>query len=187
MLWYTLHFNRNAARLLLWSNQTALTLGQLLQQEGHGARFRDAYLLPMAAPIWSSSPSDILQLPAAPFLRFCLNHSLLQVNGRPQWRTVAGGAGHYVHKIAAMLPDVRLHTLVYCVLRGAGSMQVWSCGARAVGREAFRVRELLAEPAAGIAVRGTGDRDVQSAHPAGRPCSYKRYNALPTTRNFCDE
>lgn len=131
MLWDILHFNRNAERFLQWSKQTALTLGQLLQQEGYGARFRDAYLLPMAAAIWSSSPSDILQFPAATFLRFCLNHGLLQVNDRPQWRTVAGGARHYVHKIAATLPDIRLNTPVHSVRRSAGRMQVWSNGAGA--------------------------------------------------------
>ena len=91
--------------------------------------------------IWSSSPSDILQLPAATFLRFYLNYGLLQVNGRPQWRTVAGGTGHYVHKIAATLPDVHLHTPVYCVRHSAGSMQVWSCGAHAQsdGKHSVRV------------------------------------------------
>ena len=131
MLWDILHFNRNAERFLQCSNQTVLTLGQLLQQEGYGARFRDAYLLPMAAAIWSSSPSDILQFPAATFLRFCLNHGLLQVNDRPQWRTVAGGARHYVDKIAAMLPDIRLNTPVVSVRRSAGRMQVWSNSAGA--------------------------------------------------------
>lgn len=129
MLWDILHFNRNAQRFLQRSNQTALTLGQLLEQEGYGARFRDAYLLPMAAAIWSSSPRDILRFPAATFLRFCLNHALLQVNDRPQWRTVAGGARNYVHKIAATLPDVRLNTPICSVRRGGGGMQVWSEGA----------------------------------------------------------
>ncbi|MGK5019466.1 NAD(P)/FAD-dependent oxidoreductase [Janthinobacterium sp. LB2P10] len=131
MLWDILHFNRNAERFLQSAIQTALTLGQLLQQEGYGARFRDAYLLPMAAAIWSSSPRDILQFPAATFLRFCLNHGLLQVNGRPQWRTVAGGARNYVDKIAATLPDVRLNTPVLGVRRSAGSMQVCSSSADA--------------------------------------------------------
>lgn len=124
MLWDILHFNRNAERFLELSNQTGLTLGQLLQQQGYGARFRDAYLLPMAAAIWSSSPNDILQFPAATFLRFCLNHALLQVNDRPQWRTVAGGARNYVERIAAVLPDVRLRTPVHSVRRRDGRLEV---------------------------------------------------------------
>jgi predicted NAD/FAD-binding protein len=57
----------------------------------------------MAAAIWSSSPSDILDFPAATFLRFCINHGLLQVNDRPRWRTVRGGSREYVRRIAATL------------------------------------------------------------------------------------
>ena len=63
MMWDILQFNRNAERFLQWSNQSARTLGQLLQQEGYGERFRDVYLLPIAAAIWSTSPSDILGFP----------------------------------------------------------------------------------------------------------------------------
>ncbi|HJV01146.1 MAG TPA: FAD-dependent oxidoreductase [Burkholderiaceae bacterium] len=131
MLWDILHFNRNAERFLQLAEQAGLTLGQLLQQQGYGERFRDAYLLPMAAAIWSSSPNDILRFPAATFLRFCLNHALLQISDRPQWRTVAGGARQYVDKIAATLPDVRLRTPVQAVRRDADGVRVISGGADA--------------------------------------------------------
>ena len=133
MLWDILHFNRHAERFLQQSSQTGLTLEQLLQQQGYGASFRDAYLLPMAAAIWSSTPNDILQFPAATFLRFCLNHALLQVSNRPQWRTVAGGARQYVERIAATLPDCRLQAPVQAVTRDAGNLVVRS----AAGAETF--------------------------------------------------
>jgi predicted NAD/FAD-binding protein len=100
-----LHFNRHADAYLAQCLQTPVTLGALLRQHGYGERFREAYMLPMAAAIWSSSPRDILDFPAATFLRFCLNHGLLQVNDRPQWRTVAGGSRNYVAKMAATLPE----------------------------------------------------------------------------------
>ncbi|MYN45879.1 FAD-dependent oxidoreductase [Pseudoduganella sp. FT93W] len=119
-----LHFNGNARRFLAAAEQQPLTLGQLLARHGYGHTFRDAYLLPMAAAIWSSSPSDILQFPATTFLRFCLNHALLQVNDRPQWRTVQGGARNYVRKIAATLPDCRLNSPVLQVRRHAGGVSV---------------------------------------------------------------
>jgi len=119
-----LHFNRHATRFLASAEQRPTTLGQLLAENGYGASFRDAYLLPMAAAIWSSSPSDILQFPATTFLRFCLNHALLQVNNRPQWRTVQGGARNYVHKIAATLPDCRLNSPVRQVRRHAEGVTV---------------------------------------------------------------
>ena len=133
MLRDILHFNGHAPRFLELADATGLTLGQLLQREGYGTRFRDAYLLPMAAAIWSSSPNDILRFPAATFLRFCLNHRLLQVSKRPQWRTVAGGARQYVDKIAATLPDCRLRSAVRSVRREGGAVLVTS----AAGTERF--------------------------------------------------
>ena len=115
MLADILRFNR-CANDYLEGYRTA-TLGELLKSEGFGKRFCDDYLLPMAAAIWSSPSGDILQYPAATFIRFCLNHALLQVNDRPQWQTVTNGAREYVRKIAATLPDIRLRCPVEAVLR----------------------------------------------------------------------
>lgn len=112
MLRDILRFNRAAQANLAAALAQPITLQQLIASGHYGSLFRDAYLLPMAAAIWSSSPADILEFPASTFLRFCLNHGLLQVNGRPQWRTVQGGARSYVRKIAAQLSQVRLKTPV---------------------------------------------------------------------------
>lgn len=121
-----LHFNRHADAYLVQCLQTPVTLGALLRQHGYGERFREAYMLPMAAAIWSSSPRDILDFPAATFLRFCLNHGLLQVNDRPQWRTVAGGSRNYVAKMAATLPERRVASAVAGVRRENGQLVVSS-------------------------------------------------------------
>jgi predicted NAD/FAD-binding protein len=117
MLRDILHFNGRAEDFLAECESDGATLGQLLARNCYGDMFRDAYLLPMAAAIWSSSPQDILHFPAATFLRFCLNHALLQVNNRPQWRTVRGGSRNYVQAIAATLPDCRLNTPISSVRR----------------------------------------------------------------------
>ena len=124
MLRDIMHFNGHAEDFLAQSTADGATLGQLLAQQHYGRMFRDAYLLPMAAAIWSSAPSDILAFPAATFLRFCLNHALLQVNGRPQWRTVRGGSRHYVQAIAATLKDYRLNTPVRALRRALGHVLV---------------------------------------------------------------
>ncbi len=124
-----LHFNRNSGRFLDKVHGKPISLGQLLQENAYGAMFRDAYLLPMAASIWSSTPADILKFPAATFLRFCMNHALLQVNDRPQWRTVQGGSREYVKRMAATLPDCRLNTPVASIERGAGKVMVNTAGA----------------------------------------------------------
>jgi predicted NAD/FAD-binding protein len=124
MLRDILHFNSRAEEYLARSEADGATLGQLLTRQSYGRMFRDAYLLPMAAAIWSSAPQDILGFPAATFLRFCLNHALLQVNNRPQWRTVSGGSRSYVRAIAATLSDYRLNTPVRAVRREQGQVLI---------------------------------------------------------------
>lgn len=111
-----LKFNQRAEMHLTWSEQRGASLGELLNHSGYSEPFRDWYLLPMAAAIWSSSPKDILSFPASTFLHFCLNHRLLQVNDRPQWRTIVGGGRSYVEKMAKDL-DVRLSAHVTSVRR----------------------------------------------------------------------
>lgn len=117
MLRDILRFNRSADANLQAALVSDVTLGQLLDQGGYSKVFREAYLLPMAAAIWSSPTGEILQFPAATFLRFCINHALLQVKDRPKWRSVAEGGRNYVERIAATLKDVRLSTPVEAVVR----------------------------------------------------------------------
>jgi len=124
MLKDILRFNKSAPEYLLRTLENGASLGALLKEEKYGATFCDAYLLPMAAAIWSSTPGDILKFPASSFIRFCLNHSLLQVNNRPKWQTVRGGAREYVRKIAASLSDIRLNTPVESVVRCADDVLV---------------------------------------------------------------
>lgn len=124
MLRDIMHFNSASERNLEETLRSQATLGQLLDANDYGDAFRDAYLLPMAAAIWSSAPADILKFPAATFLRFCINHALLQVNNRPLWRTVKGGAREYVRKIARNLPDIRIKTPVQRVMRTGEGVNV---------------------------------------------------------------
>ncbi len=110
-------FNR-AARAMDEANRTwSVSLGEYLDVESYSAPFRDWYLLPMAAAIWSAPRKDILDFPLPTFVRFCRNHGLLQIADRPQWRTVSGGGRTYVEKIAAQLRDVRISTPVRRVAR----------------------------------------------------------------------
>lgn len=108
MLRDILRFNKSAQTYLREVQASPATLGELLARHGYGKPMQDWYLLPMAAAIWSSSVKDILGFPAQTFLRFCLNHRLLQIEGRPQWRTVLGGSREYVK---AMLPKIQVTRL----------------------------------------------------------------------------
>ncbi|WP_370459780.1 NAD(P)/FAD-dependent oxidoreductase [Aquitalea sp. LB_tupeE] len=126
MLYDILRFNRAAPGLLQQVLAAPLTLGELLEVEGYGNRFRDHYLLPMAAAIWSSPSKEILDFPAASFLRFCLNHGLLQISQRPRWFTVPGGARQYVEKLCQRIQHVRLCSPVSRVERDEQGVLVCS-------------------------------------------------------------
>ncbi len=124
MLRDIIKFNAAAPQNLDRCLISKISLGELLLQDNYSAAFRNNYLLPMAAAIWSSKPDDILNFPASTFLQFCMNHALLQVNDRPKWRTVKGGGREYVRKIAAYLSDVRLNTPVLSVQRTQDSVLI---------------------------------------------------------------
>jgi predicted NAD/FAD-binding protein len=117
-----LRFNRDATALAADAALGAgeqRSLGDWLDARGYGRAFREWYLLPMAAAIWSCPIATMLRYPAATFIRFCHNHGLLQVENRPQWYTVRGGARQYVRRIAARLADVRVGEPVHEVRREA--------------------------------------------------------------------
>lgn len=139
MLSDMLRFNRAATEIAQYGEQAAWhqSLGDYLLTQGYGAAFRDWYLLPMAGCIWSCPPRQMLQFPLATFVRFCHNHGLLQINDRPQWYTVRGGARSYVEKLLAPLPDKRLATPVWRIDRRlrAGRQQV--CVTSAAGEAWF--------------------------------------------------
>jgi predicted NAD/FAD-binding protein len=124
MLKDILHFNRESTALVEQGVSAPGTLGQFLERGGYGRAFREWYLLPMSAAIWSCPTASMLGYPASTFLRFCYNHGLLQVNGRPKWRSVAGGGREYVRRLAADIDAVRLRTPVLGVRRGADGVQV---------------------------------------------------------------
>jgi len=116
-----LRFNSQAKRLLTEAGTagTPESLGEFLDRKGIGTAMRARYLLPMAAAIWSCPQREMLAFPARRFLQFFNNHGLLDLNNRPQWRTVSGGARRYID---AMLPalsgGLRLATPVRSVRRG---------------------------------------------------------------------
>jgi uncharacterized protein len=112
MLQDILRFNREAPKLLEHPGEE-ISLGDYLQRGGFGNRFRDYYILPMGAAIWSTDPASMLAFPARFFIRFFINHGLLSVANRPQWRTIKGGSQAYVQRLSApFIEQVRLQTPV---------------------------------------------------------------------------
>lgn len=117
MLSEILRFYRQAPEDLSALTDPQLTLGDYLKRQGFSEAFRDDHLLPMAAAIWSSPAHTLMDYPAEAFIRFCGNHGLLKLVGRPPWRTVEGGSRVYVERLAEAIPDIRLDRGVTAVRR----------------------------------------------------------------------
>lgn len=127
MLRDILRFNRDAAGI---ADEPHLqgSLRDFLARGGYSAEFRDWYLAPMAAAIWSCPTHSMLEFPFASFALFFKNHGLLQLTDRPQWHTVAGGARQYVDRLVDGIRsrggEVRLNTPVRAVSRDAAGIRV---------------------------------------------------------------
>ena len=121
-----MRFNQLATDLAHSGQADALTqpLQQFLDEHRFGSAFRQGYLLPMLGCIWSCPTTQMLQFPVATMVRFCDNHGLLQVNNRPPWFTVAGGAKHYVQAITDRISDKRLNTPVLGIARDEQGVQI---------------------------------------------------------------
>jgi predicted NAD/FAD-binding protein len=121
-----LRFNRHADHLLTEARTSQATLGQLLDAGNYSREFRHWYLYPMGAAIWSTPTAGMAAFPAETFLQFCLNHGLLQIFDRPQWKSVEKGSREYVNAMLASLGDVRLSCPVRRVTRNEDGVQVES-------------------------------------------------------------
>lgn len=101
------------------------SLGDYLAAQHYGAGFVADHLLPMAAAIWSTPTDQVADYPAANFIRFCENHGLLQLRGRPAWRSVVGGSRAYVGRLIARYSDrIHLGRGVRGVLRDANGVRL---------------------------------------------------------------
>lgn len=116
---------------------SSMTLGAFLQQEDYPSAFIDDHLMPFAAAVWSSPASSMLDFPAAAFIRFCDNHGLLQVSGRPRWRTVEGGSRTYVDAVKRAIGASACVSGfdVAKVTRGASGVQIDAHDGRRVNAE----------------------------------------------------
>jgi predicted NAD/FAD-binding protein len=105
------------------------TIGSLLVRHGFGDGFRHDYLYPMTGAIWSASQADISRYPAASVMRFLGNHGLVEIVGRPRWRTVTGGSRRYVQLLTAGFRDrIYTNTPVTSVVRAGGDVFVTAGG-----------------------------------------------------------
>jgi len=103
MLADVLRFNKLGLAHLEAAERKDWTLGRFLDEHAFGKSFTGAYLLPMAAAIWSCPTATMLHFPAISFLRFFANHGLLTVADQPAWRTLPQRSQSYVAAMRQLL------------------------------------------------------------------------------------
>lgn len=112
-----LRFNRQSVELLQ-SNDETLTVGEYLSREHFSKEFIEQYFLPMGSAIWSCPLGTFEQFPVRFIVEFYLNHGILAIRDRPQWRVVCGGSKQYVKAlIASFSESIRINTPIDSVVR----------------------------------------------------------------------
>ena len=100
-----LRFNKLAKAYAHEHHLNVQTLGEFLDEHRFSAYFTDNYILPMGAAIWSSTLADMRAFPLMFFLRFFLNHGLLDITDRPQWYVIKGGSRAYIPPLTRGFAD----------------------------------------------------------------------------------
>ncbi len=129
------------------------TLARVVEAEGYSREFRDHYLVPLTAAIWSTAPGRALDFPAAYAVRFFDNHGMLGFRRR-RWLTVEGGSREYVRAALERIGGVlHLGREVVALRRHADGVEVVAAGgeplafdAAVVATSAPRALALLADP-----------------------------------------
>jgi predicted NAD/FAD-binding protein len=125
-------FYREARAILDAPAPSGLTLGTYLADGGFGPAFRNHFLVPITAAVWSTPPGETLDYPLDYLLRFLHNHGLIGRGRSHPWRTVTGGSRTYVTRLIEQLPVGSVHTgdPVVDVRRDGAGVRVRTAGGR---------------------------------------------------------
>lgn len=159
------------------SSQTSekdMSIGEYLDREGYSQAFRDDYLIPMTAAVWSTPPDKAsLEFPAITLIRFLWNHHLLNtVTARPKWMTILGGSQPYIDAVMEDVPNENVHRKTE-----VKSLRVLSDGRVAIktsDSEALYDHVILATH---------GDQALSIIHDIATPTEKKVLRGFKTSKN----
>jgi uncharacterized protein len=123
-----LRFNREVRPLI--GRPDAPTVGEFLRDSGYSREFCERAIMPEVSAVWSADPEDIWDFPLGFLAEFLDNHGQLQLRGRPQWKTIAGGSRTYVERLLEQFGGrVLSGAPVHAVERGLDGVTVRTTGA----------------------------------------------------------
>ncbi len=127
-------FNREAKRFIRSGANDDISLRDYLADGGYSDFFVERLIVPQVSAVWSADPAQLYEFPARIVFQFFDNHGILELTGRPQWRTIKGGSTEYVKKLTAAFGD-GIHTGIAAeaVRRGENGVAIkLSDGAEAI-------------------------------------------------------
>jgi uncharacterized protein len=101
LLFEVMRFLRRGRRDLASGRCANRSLDEYLAETGAPAELREAFVVPLAAALWSLAPERCGEFPAESYLRFLDQHGMLRAVQPLAWRTVIGGSQRYLD---ALLP-----------------------------------------------------------------------------------
>lgn len=92
------------------STDSGVPIGKYLEREGYSNAFRDDYIVPMIAAVWSTIPDNrSLDFPVVSLIRCLWNHHLLStMSARPQWLAISDGSKVYIDAVMKGFPPNHL-------------------------------------------------------------------------------
>ena len=110
-----LRFNRFVKKNIDELSNDRRPLSEWLKNKNFSEQFKENYILPMSAAIWSMGSNDVLNYPISNLFSFFNNHRLLHEKElRPQWLTVSNGSKSYIDKIISSTNiNTKLNSKIY--------------------------------------------------------------------------
>ena len=109
MLLDILRFHSDAVEALKAGLDDQVSVDEFVARHSYSDYFLEKYLVPLGASLWSCPAERFRHFPMRFVIEFLDNHHMLQVEGRPTWKTVVGGSSSYVEKLIKPFAD-RIHT-----------------------------------------------------------------------------
>lgn len=94
-----IRFNREAKKFIRSDDDAGVSLREYLALGGYSEYFIERLIVPQVSAVWSADPAQLYEFPARIVFQFFDNHGVLDLTGRPQWRTIAGGSHEYVKRL----------------------------------------------------------------------------------------